>query len=160
MYNNQYMYVENNPINFTDPTGLVKWTGTMAGGSYGFRGFSGGAFTFDLSSECVNGKKAFITVTAKGAGSGVGLPNATASQISFDDGLSYLQPAGFAGNFSMTGANFGAAVVFGYTAVQLGSNLSDVGLLPSMSIGFDASIGGFKGQSTVKSVTYLKCDCK
>jgi hypothetical protein len=87
------------------------------------------------------------------------MPNATASGISFNDGLSYLNPSDFAGTFSMTGANFGAGVVFGYTAVQLGSNLSDVSSLPSLSIGFDASVGGFEGQSIVKSVTFLKCDC-
>jgi RHS repeat-associated protein len=160
---NLFSYTSNNPISYNDPTGLVKWSGTMAGVSPSFRGFGGGFYTFDLSSECINGKKAFITVNARGGGGGFGFPSATASQITFDDGLSYLSPSGFSGPFNITSANFGAAFVFGWTGVQLGNNFSDVSLLPSMSIGFDASISvsGFGGgQSTLKSVVYLKCDCK
>ncbi len=157
---NLFSYVKNNPLIWNDPAGLVKWKGTMAGGAYGFRWMrktSGTALTFDLVSECVNGKMAFITVNAKGGGSGLGLPSATASQISFDDGLSFLDPSGFAGVFTMTGANFGSAIVFGWTVVRLGNNVSDTSYMPSMSIGFDASIGSFAGMSTLKSVVYMKC---
>lgn len=59
---NTYVYVENNPLSFSDPRGLVKWNGTvrMADAGYGPRIgrfriplFGRNEITLNLESECV-----------------------------------------------------------------------------------------------------------
>lgn len=141
-----------------DPTGLVKWTGEMYSSAF-VPGFGGGMFWFDLKSECINGKYAYIQVSAKAFGAGFGVKlSGGGSQISFDDLNSEINPNGFEGVFRLIGANMGALLVGGWTSVQLGQNISDVSGAPSAGIGVDASIGGFRGTSKLKNVTIKPCN--
>jgi RHS repeat-associated protein len=151
---NVYAYVQSNPITQKDPSGLVKWHGTMAGGIVPVWRGTAGYFKFDLWSERMCGKSGNITVIAKGGGSGFGMPSLTAGEIEFDDGLSYFEPYRFSGTFSMTSANVGSVAVYGYTWVQLGTNFSTISIDPSLSIGFDFGVGGIKGSSVVTAVHY------
>ncbi|MFZ3174227.1 MAG: RHS repeat-associated core domain-containing protein, partial [Thiobacillus sp.] len=68
---NLYAYVGGNPVSFTDPSGLVKWTGTFGGAAY-IEGVGAGFFKFDLTSECKCGKimriKGYVSSVAAGLG--------------------------------------------------------------------------------------------
>jgi RHS repeat-associated protein len=156
---NGYTYVDNSPMMFTDPKGLVKWTGEM----YGVTAINlgGGAqFWFDLKSECVNDKYAYIRVYASALGVGLGVKyTATASSISFDDHLSEIHPEGFAGSFKMASAGFGAILVGSYSAVQLGNNTADFSAEPTPGIGVDASVSGLVGSSMLVSKDVKACKC-
>jgi hypothetical protein len=137
----------------------VKWKGEMYSVAAVNLG-CGGQFWFDLKSECVNGKYAYIRVYPSGLGVGLGIQyTATASSISFDDHLSTIYPEGFAGTFKLASAGFGAGLVGGYSAVRLGNNTADFSAVPSPGIGVDASISGLIGRSTLVSKEIKDCDC-
>ena len=100
---NTYGYVDSNPVRSIDPLGLVKWTGEMSTIAviYG-----GGAtrMTFDLTSECVNGKRARVKVLAGGFSVGAGAnASATSGQITFEDKRSEVSPFVFRGPAKFVG---------------------------------------------------------
>jgi RHS repeat-associated protein len=63
-----YGYVGADPANSVDPSGLIKWSGALAGMSVA-AGVGGGVYRFSFQSECRCGKRA----RAEGFASGVGL---------------------------------------------------------------------------------------
>lgn len=61
-----YAYAANNPARWTDPTGLVKWTGSISIGKFSYGPkigkiriplFGYADVTLDVTSECVDGKR-------------------------------------------------------------------------------------------------------
>jgi len=172
---NTYGYVNQQPLRYTDPTGLVKWTGEVYGGG-AMAGIGGMLYWFDLKSECVENKYAFIRVFASAFMFGVGVRGApalgaTGSAVEFEDGLRSLDPSGFQGDFKVSQAGIGAILTGGYNIYKVGRNTSALNLLdpskkglsriePSPGIGLDASIGSGIGRSMLTSVEFKDCGCK
>jgi hypothetical protein len=159
---NTYTYVENNPLRFTDPGGLVTWTGTQTGGEF----FAAGGFLFTLRSECINGQRTWVKVLALGPGAGFGIDfSATHEKAQVVDSLSTPDPNVFNGLFFQSSAGFsipptpqsmaGQALVtkqlprshgVSASAVQIGG-ARGIGAGPVS--GFDVGIGFLIGSSTV-----------
>ncbi len=172
---NTYAYVSNDPLRFSDPRGLVKWSGEVYGGG-GMAGVGGMLYWFDLKSECVNDQYAFIRVFGSAFMFGFGIRGApslggSASAVDFEDGLSTLDPYGFQGDFKVSQAGIGAILTGGYNIYKVGRNTSSLNLLdpskkglsriePQPGIGIDASIGSGIGRAMVTSVEYKDCKCK
>jgi RHS repeat-associated protein len=155
-----YGYVDGNPLKYSDPQGLVKWSGEVYSAAL-IPGVGGAAYWFDLKSECVNGRYAYIRVEAGGFGAGFGARlTGGGSGVTFDDGLSDIFPDGFTGIFRVLGANAGIGLVGGWTWYQVGNNFSDIGWAPSPALGFDLSIAGVMGNSKVVSVDWRRCNCE
>ena len=156
---NTYSYVESQPTKFTDPSGLIKWSGEVYSAAL-VPGVGGAAYWFDLKSQCVNGRYAYIRVKAWGVGAGFGARlTGGASGLTFQDGETDIYPNGFEGTFRAMGANAGAILVGGWTWYQLGSNFSDVGAAPSAGLGFDLSVAAVRGKSRVANVEWKNCGC-
>lgn len=122
-----YGYVNGAPLNWSDPTGLVRWDGKVFPAGLAFF-ISASAYAFDLTSQCVKGRKAKVLVLATAVGLGWGfklLPpiNGTLDNVSLEDHLSDIYPQNFNGLFGVLsggvvgGHNFGASCNF----FQLGS---------------------------------------
>ncbi len=173
---NTYAYAGSNPFKYSDPTGLVKWTGNIFSAAVSAP-FGAAYVEATLYSECVNNSRMVIEVTGVGPAAGVGVKaSATVSDISFEDYSQVLDPNGFNGKFTMGGAAVtvgaiplpppltsrigpgmpGIGVSVGY--VQFGNNFSDP-LPPGVVVGRDKSITGAVGSSTVTSVTQASCIC-
>lgn len=168
---NTYGYVSGSPLRFSDPAGLVKWSGEVY--SFGASAALGGSlFWFDLKSECVNNKYAYIHVFASAIMAGVGIrANGSASGVDFEDGLSTIDPSGFTGDFKVSQAGIGLILTRGYNIYKIGSNTSYMNVLdpsqkglkriePQPGIGIDVGIGSGWGHSAVTSVDIKDCGCK
>lgn len=161
---NTYGYAGGAPTAYSDPTGLVRWTGEVysaAASTPTGVTVAGAAFWFDLKSECVNGRYAYIRVRAFGVGASLGIKyTAGASAVSFEDNMSNIDPSGFQGTFKASGASVGVGLVGGWTLYQLGSNHSDLGGAPGAGIGIDKSVYAVVGKSRLANVDWKKCDCE
>jgi RHS repeat-associated protein len=164
---NTYLYVGANPIANSDRFGLYTWTGTAWGGE-AFAFVGGGGYVFDLESQCVNGKKAKITVWAVGSGGGVGLrlpkllenlPIPTVNlggHVEFDDfRLSGdIDASVFDGTFQSAG--FGAQPIWGWSSTKFRcgrAHADDTG----WGFGLNLGAGGIGGSCTVKQVEIESC---
>lgn len=162
---NTYAYVRGAPLTGIDPTGLVDWTGTFAGGNVG-RGMAAGLFRFDLVSECVNGKQGHAKGWAIGVGFGLGVDASyTASASTFKDYETEPNPDVFAGNFLY--AQAGVALCsrtlhrctgVAYTGILLlGDAYAPAGL--GSQVGFDLGANVVGGRSFVTTHQVTPC-CK
>jgi len=156
---NLYAMTDNNPINFNDPTGLVKWSGTLTAFT-AVDGIGAGGFTFDLTSECINNYrlriKGFASTVAVGAGLKWIKYTGTKSSASFYDDYSTPNPNaanGFAGVISAGAAFRGKG--YSFSTIKLGHLISNFGGGPEK--GFDFSAGVYLGASTVLSSQKLPC---
>jgi RHS repeat-associated protein len=170
---NLYAYVSNNPTNFIDATGLVRWTGSQSGVEF----LTAGAVKFDLQSECVNGNRVRATVLAVGPGASIGVEfSATHESVEFVDNLSLPDPSALSGVFLYAGGGFSlppsAAMRVGIilgggdpngphgvsaSAIQLGRARS---LGAGFVRGFAANIGFLVGSSTVLNSEVEPCKKK
>lgn len=178
---NRFGYVGANALNFSDTTGLIKWTGSFGGGGV-IAPVGASYYRYDLTSECVNGKKARVQGYALGGSAGVGLTAAgSTGGTVFEDNETTLHPAGFNGRFAIYGAGFALGkgrpgnlasesalnamgrskpnngmswsdVVLGNARTAEGSNFSEVR-------GIDFSASFTAGSSIVTSITYMDCIC-
>src|SRR5450830_1349070 len=95
-----YAYVNDNPVNYKDPKGLVKWNGNVFSAVVSAP-FGAAYVEATLLSDCVNGQRMRIEVTGVGPAAGVGVKlSATASEISFEDNNLTLDPFAFNGGFT------------------------------------------------------------
>jgi len=157
---NPFGYVGGNPVTGTDPFSLVKWKGWVYSGLVS--GIFGGAqFSFDLKSECVNGKSAYVNVYASAVMTGLGAKvTGGATPIEFDDANLDLDPYVFQGTFRFFSAGFGVGLTGGASYFQLGKAFTDPSKPWSPGIGFDASFGAsIFGRSIVWSANVKNCQC-
>jgi RHS repeat-associated protein len=154
-----YTYVKNDPLRNADPYGLIKWKGEMYSALAAWIG-GASAFHFDLKSDCINGKYAYVYVNAKAVIAGIGA-NVTggAGPIEFDDGNSNIEPQGLQGTFRIFSAGAGIGLTYGWAYVQLGGAFSTPDIKPAPSIGFDASVVGGIGKSKLTHVEIKDCSC-
>ena len=152
---NSYAYVGSDPVSEVDPSGLLKWSGTVFSlGSPVLK--SATLDTYTLSSECVNGWKAIVKVSAKAFGVGVGFTLA-GSVVELEDSFEYINEQALVGpyfKFSVGAAGGGG---YGYSRVQLGvAHTSGWG----GEGGFDMSAGVVAGSTSIISQQRVQCDCR
>lgn len=156
--NNTYGYVSGNPLKFTDPRGLIKWSGSFGGGAI-VDGVGGGVSRFSLTSECACGKKITIKGYASFLSVGLGAKyTGTTSGSSFHDSLPCPDASVANGAAAMVsaGAAFGGGG--GWSKITLGHLYSDWSNMPSgPAYGFDLSAGAYLGASVVTSSKEEPC---
>jgi hypothetical protein len=157
---NTYAYVAGNPLSYVDPSGLIRWKGEMYA-AVASAVLGGGQFLFDLKSECVNGKYAYVHVYASAVVTGLGAKvTGGGSSITFNDSNSEIDPYVFEGTFRFFSAGAGVGLTYGWSYIQLGEAFATPSWKPSPSIGFDASVAAsIYGRSAVFWPEIKDCDC-
>ena len=157
---NTYLYVSANPLRNVDPSGLVDWEGTQV--SVGAAIGVGASFTrLNLSSKCINGKKATATIWAVGPSIGIGAgatsPVSGSTNVAFEDILSTPDPNVFNGIYS------GYYIGVDYGPGRLGLEITVLGRAhavgPTLSYGFGIAAGYIYtfGSSTVINSSIENC---
>jgi len=168
---NTFLYARANPFRFTDPDGLVTWEAVQTGGQF----FTAGGYHFEMTSQCINGKRVKATVLALGPGAGFGIQaSATRESATFEDSLSSPDASVFDGLFLYVGAGFSippkqstqlGMTLAGAKKQAHGANASAVRLGDARSLdaglvsGLDFSIGFLVGSSTVLDNRTEDCSC-
>ncbi len=121
----------------------------------------GGAvlYKFKLTSECVNGKRSYVEVTAGGfaVGAGVDVSGSFSNDVEFNDNRSAIDPFVFDGGSKYVGASWALGFMgYSWQAVQLGDARTVGG---GFQMGWDASIIGGAGTSTVTNTKTEDCGC-
>lgn len=117
-----YAYVDSSPLSDSDPSGLVKWTGTAAVGYAAFtpkfkkkiplKKFEFGRITIELISECVDAKRVTVTLIGK---ADVSTNNPVLKMqlgwfdAELEDGLTSPNPQALAGRFRMDTSGYSSA---------------------------------------------------
>ena len=155
---NTYGYALLNPISYTDPLGLITWAGT--GSTIGvIEGGGAVRFRYELVSECIDGQRVKVVIIAGGPAVGVGVTaSGSKGSVSFEDGNSVPRPDIFRGPSKFLSASYAfAGIGYGISAIELGGARS-IGGGPLE--GWDASIFGGAGISTVTDISYEDCSCE
>lgn len=157
---NRFGYSEQNPMSQNDPKGLVAWNGQLDMVSLSAGGGGGGsAMNFTLTSDCIRGQRFVVTGSGLGAFIGLGWKlGANSSNVSFEDGLDYINPYIFNGRFEIVtaGGSFGAG--YGWSSINLGG--AHAAGSWSFYNGRDLAFGGTAGTSRVTSVKHEACGCE
>ncbi len=165
---NTYAYVENNPLSFIDPKGLVQWDGTYFLGSL-IIGVGAAYGEFHLTSECLNGERYRVRVVAIGSGGGLsigdkglishifGRGSVSGGKITFlDHNYSKVDPGVFNGLFDMP--SFGFALGPGISVSHIGLGKAWSRDTISSQVGVELNLAsGVVGSSTVVSSTKSSC---
>lgn len=152
---NAYAYVEGNPGNYVDPTGLRKWFGTYF--SMGVGPFA--RTKFQLAAQCQDGSSMVAEVVAHGVTGGFGTPLLFAGgTISFEDGMEGSDASVFNGEWAQVGA--GASFPIGAAAsfVRLGKAISKPGI--SGEFGYELGEAATVGGASVSWSASIDCTCK
>ncbi|MCW8931879.1 MAG: RHS repeat-associated core domain-containing protein [Gammaproteobacteria bacterium] len=154
---NTYSYVENNPLNWVDPYGLIRWSGSYKskGGSLGI---GGTIIEYELTSECINGKRAVIKVRLTGGtiGKGWGITDSR-GPIAFEDHKDKIDPDIFNGS----GGSVGGSIVIGKGGGVSKTRLGDAFSRPANgeTKGLEVGVGISQGYSRrVGPVRWEDCD--
>jgi RHS repeat-associated protein len=155
---NTYAYVDSNPTGYTDPHGLVKWTGSQTvlavvpgGGAV--------RYAFSLKSECVKGQQAAVKVVAGGFAVGIGLDvsGTYAGEVTFEDYRSAVDPLVFDGQARYANISYALGFLgYGFQLIQLGEARAVGG---GYQFGYDSSLHTGIGVSTVVKNLKEECDC-
>lgn len=168
---NPYAVVANNPLRWVDPTGHAIWKAVQTGGQF----ITAGGYHFDMTSECVNGKRVRARVLAVGPGAGFGAEiSGTRESATFEDSLLTPDASVFDGLFLYAGAGLsippkqsnelGMRLAgaknpphgVSASAIRLGgARALDAGFVR----GFDFGIGFLIGSSTVLDSYTEDCTC-
>lgn len=161
---NTYAYVGSRPLNYVDPSGLVKWKGTInyGEGSLGWKSLSFGSWnrvTLSVDSECgADGKKLHAIVVASttsfGLGVSIGPPVLFAGTVELDDGQTTVSADNLAGplSFSTTGG----------VGTANGTITAGIAKGSFSARGTTTSNINFSGQGTLEAFSHLKetCGCQ
>jgi hypothetical protein len=159
--------VRNNPLRWIDPMGLVAWSGTIKGAVF-TEVFGAGTFKINLESECVNGKKAKVTVWAIGSGIGVGgFADLSSGTLTVNDYHTDLQPYDLNGYFQLASVGYATGPGYGAYSIAIGTDGSSLGGKGARGYGHGAYTGWgagafvIGGSSTVTSaeITDFGCGC-
>jgi len=156
--------VGSNPLYWSDPTGLIEWTGDFTIRTISlYAGVLRGEF--DLISECgVNGERRRVLIDVYGVTGDLGIPGSEISgRITLEDGKLNIDPNNLTGLFQIFSLEPTIGSLGGLTSISLGNAGSqDVDIS-----GFDISaisIGFGKAQRRSGFLPPLKnklenCDC-
>ena len=147
---NGYAYVSNNPLKYTDPLGLIKWSGTVFTIAGGMAGWD----LYTLTSECKCGYRAIARVSAMSASYGRGFTFA-GSTVTLEDNQSCVDPYILEGGYLRISAGAAAGLGYGYNFIVMGGARSPGSF--GWQGGFDLSAGSSVGQATVEWATKEKC---
>lgn len=164
---NTYAYVSSKPLSKIDPRGLIEWTGGYVSGGLAF-GFGAGVDYYTLKSKCVNGKRGSVRFVGVGLQATLGIPvpvSMTAGSITFEDGLSDVDPEVFEGRYLKVSAEYGLGFGVAYAWVQAGGARSTLTLdnatynggVSSNGVVIGAGIDGMAGYSHVTSKSVETC---
>lgn len=145
--------MQGNPLSGVDPSGLLKWSGTV---------FSLGSpvpksatlDTYTLTSECVNGRKAIVRVSAKAIGVGVGFTVA-GSVVELQESFDYINEQALVGLYFKYAVGLAGGAGYGYSRIRLGVARSSGW---GSEGGFDASAGVVAGISDIVWQQRAQCD--
>ena len=161
---NRYLYVDHDPVNAIDPTGLVEWTGRFwtVGASAFISGWD--HWIFNLESECdpFTGQKIIARVIASGDGlefGNKGRPalsaNNFAGVITLQDPFVSPVASSLEGDFFAGGVSAAAGIGYSLSYLKLGD--ADTG--PQTIVGMGLSIGTVEGKSYVEKQSVESCVC-
>ncbi len=168
-----YLYAAGLPLTSSDPSGLVTWHG-KAFNTNASVGVGAGVLLYDLTSDCVGGKKGRALVRVVGPAVGLNIKGTlpvgvTSSDVSFNDRLSYVDPGVLAGWFSTWSIGGALGRGFSCSMTQLGGNgrilahPEDAGAWsePSCSPerGLELGAGGMAGSATLVQSSIISCGC-
>jgi hypothetical protein len=151
--NHLYGYVDSNPLKYSDPLGLIKWTGTVS--TYGYDSFQGEIY--ELESECKCGRKVIATVRAMGLTYGGGKGIAQWQGAELEDSYACPNKEALEGDYFNSSA--GAAVYWGtgFSLTILGDARSPGSWQASQGLGIGAGTT-FGSAKVLEDHTY-KCAC-
>lgn len=160
---NFYRYVQNDPTNSLDPSGLIRWKCDVWLGTYRtFPALAGIRAT--CSSECVGGKR--LIQRLHGAGGGISLAYSpigiTESEYTVEDNYSYINPLSLVGEWAYVGTGFAWGLPgASYSSLRLGTGISVFS--GSLQHGFDwvVSASAIGGATVSTDTKWEECkDCK
>jgi len=148
-------------MKYSDPFGLIEWTGEYSGGSL----LAGGVYQYELTSECINGKQATVKVMAIGGGPSIDAAvSATGGKATFIDKLDYIDPTVFNGEFISGSASYSippnhtttTGMILGGADPSTVANMNHGGSCGVTGLGGAASesCGGIRGLSIGIGVLY------
>ncbi|WP_180144225.1 RHS repeat-associated core domain-containing protein [Acinetobacter sp. YH12052] len=150
---NNSSYVSD-PNLWVDPLGLIQWTGSAYQVSLAFA--NGGDFT--LTSECKNGRRAKVQIYAGGVGYSKGLSVGAfgMNSVTFEDGLSRIEPDVFNGDWVDKGVALSVVKGVSVGNTHIGKARS-VGWYTWITRGYVASVGATGGEARVTSQRFESC---
>lgn len=137
---NLHSYVNNSPVNFIDPLGLVAWTCQYAVGTVNKPiGLGGGAFGADCTSECVAGVRVKASLVGSMVGvSGGPLPGGfAASEMTLNDTAKTPDARNLEGRLLYAAVGGAAGAGIGWTWLELGAAKGN-GFGPQIGLDFGA----------------------
>lgn len=126
--------------------------------------FGAGGYEFTLTSECVGGRRATVTILAVGPALGLSaFLDISFGNITVNDSHSDLRPSTFNGYFQYTTAGYALGFGYGAYAVAIGtdgsmySNTGAYGSGHGPYYGYGVGASSVAGSSTVTDVQYENC---